>query len=93
MFERNSSNLDENISYVAVDENEKLNGFILTKIWNDPFEINTYEDICWINLIYVTRQSRNHGIGSRLLEFVEKEVKKIGKKIICLGKDYLNYFY
>ena len=92
LFKRNSSNLTEDISYIALDEDENLVGFVLTKIWNDKFEINTYEDICWINLIYVVPKSRNQGIGSRLLELVEKEAVKIGKKSLFLGKDYLNYF-
>ena len=92
LFNRNSSNLSYNMSYVALDENKELLGFILTKVWNDQFSISSYDELCWINLIYVVPKSRRLGIGSKLLELVEKEAKKIGKKILHLGKDYLNYF-
>ena len=92
LFKRNSSNLSNDLSYVAIDENKQIVGFILSKIWNDEFKILSYDESCWINLIYVVPKSRRLGIGSKLLELVEKEAKKIGKKNLFLGKDYNNYF-
>lgn len=91
LFIRNSSNLADNLSFVALNNNQVV-GFILSKIWKDEFKINTYDEACWINLIYVVPKSRRLGIGSTLLELVEKEAKLIGKKILFLGKDYNNYF-
>ena len=44
LFKRNSSNLCYNSSFIALDENEKIVGFILTKIWNNSFLINGYSD-------------------------------------------------
>lgn len=92
LFNRNSSNLANEISYVAIDENNNLVGFILVKIWKDKFKIVSYDDSCWLNLIYVVPKSRRLGIGSKMLELVEKEAEKIGKKTLYLGKDYYNYF-
>ena len=92
LFLRNSSNLANDISYVAIDENQNLVGYILVKIWNDDFKIPSYDETCWLNLIYVVPKSRRLGIGSKLLELVEKEAEKIGKKNLHLGKDYYNYF-
>ena len=92
LFMRNSSNLADELSYVAIDERGNLVGFILSKIWEDKFKITSYDDTCWINLIYVVPKSRRLGIGSKLLELVEKEAEKIGKKNLYLGRDYCNYF-
>lgn len=92
LFIRNSLNLEKNISYVALNDNNDLVGFVLVKIWKEEFQITSYDDFCWINLIYVDPKSRRLGIGSKLLELVEKEAKKIGKKNLFLGKDYYNYF-
>lgn len=91
LFKRNSSNINKDASFVCID-NENLVGFILAKFWENDFSINGYEDACWINLFYVSPKFRKLGIGSKLLELVEKEAKKLNKKILYLGKDYLNYF-
>ncbi len=92
LFNRNLSNVDLKASYVSIDDNNKLVGFILVKFWKDSFDINTYNDSCWINLIYVDSKSRRLGIGSKLLELAEKEAIQAKKKCLYLGKDYLNYF-
>lgn len=92
LFKRNSSNLCYNSSFIALDENEKIVGFILTKIWNNSFLINGYSDSGWINLFCVSSQYRNLGIGSKLLELAEKEMRKMKKNRLYLGRDLLNYF-
>lgn len=91
LFERNLSNVDKDASYVVINE-EKLIGFILIKYWKDSFVINDYLDASWISLIYVDPKFRKKGLGSRLLELCEKEARDKNKKILYLGKDYLNYF-
>jgi GNAT superfamily N-acetyltransferase len=78
-------------SFVAV-ENEKVVGFILSKIWDGNKEIPTYINTGWISLFYVARKYRNQGIGSLLLSNVETEMKKQGIKTIHIGRDVNNFF-
>ena len=92
LFNRNVSNIYEHSSFYVLNDNDQLVGFVLAKIWNDEFKINGYDDSAWISLIYVDPQYRNQGIGTKLLDLVEKEMRQLGKKVLYLGKDYLNYF-
>ncbi len=91
LFERNLSNASMDASYVAINDKE-LVGFIVCKFWNDEYFINTYEESAWISLFMVKPCYRMQGIGSKLLEKVEYEVKKLGKHNLFLGKDYFNFF-
>lgn len=91
LFERNLSNIYQNASFIAYDD-EQVVGFIISKIWNDPFYIPTYSESGWISLFFVKKEYRGKGIGSTLFEYSENELRRIGKKIIYLGKDYLNFF-
>ena len=91
LFDRNTDSLDEDISAVAVD-NDKVIGFILIKIWKYPFIIESYLNAAWINLLYVIPKMRKHGIGTILLNQAEEELKKIGKNVLNLGRDYHNFF-
>ncbi len=91
LLNRNLSNIYKKGSFV-VYENDNLVGFIISKIWDDKFNIPTYNDSGWISLFLVDSKYRSQGIGSILLELVEKELKKRGKTSVFLGKDYLNFF-
>lgn len=91
LMNRNLSNLYERASYVVYDESEIV-GFIISKIWQDEFEIPGYADTGWISLILVDCKYRNKGIGTKLLTLAENKFKEIGKCFINLGKDYLNFF-
>lgn len=92
LFQRNISNIYQKGSYIVLNDEDKIIGFVLAKIWKEDFKIPTYEDSGWINLLYVDSKYQNQGVGSRLLELVEKEMRVLGKKRIYLGRDYLNYF-
>lgn len=91
LLNRNLSNAYDNASYVALD-NEKVIGFIIGKIWESKFYIDSYNDTGWISLIYVHPEYRNKGIGTKLLDIVEKEFEKLNKKTIHIGKDYNDFF-
>lgn len=91
LFDRNTRNSYDKASYVAL-EDDKAVGFIIGKIWNDEYKINGYEDCGWVNLIYVLPQYRKRGIGTALLKKTEYEFELLNKKIIYIGRDYLNYF-
>lgn len=91
LFERNLSNASMSASYVAL-ENDDLVGFIICKFWSDKFYIDLYDESAWISLFYVKECYRKQGVGSELLERVEYETKKLRKKHLYIGKDYLNFF-
>lgn len=73
-----------NGSLVAILDNTPV-GFIATKI-------NEKNDSAYINSLVVLPKYQNQGIGSKLLEFAEFEVKKLNKKEIHVGRDTYDYF-
>ena len=91
LFERNLSNAYDEGSLVVLIDNNPV-AFIISKIWSDEYNINGYDEIGWINLIYVHPKYRKQGIGTKLIETIESEFKKLNKKIYYIGRDYLNYF-
>ncbi len=91
LFERNLLNASLEYSYV-VTKDDYLIGFIICKVWNEDFYINTYDENCWISLFYVNKSNRGNGIGTKLLNLVELNLKRLSKKNLYIGKDYLNYF-
>lgn len=91
LFRRNISNIYQEASFIVVFE-EKVIGFIFSKIWEDEYQIESYKDVGWISLFYVQKKFRNQGIGSKLLDLVEQKMLELGKKVLFLGKDYNNYF-
>ena len=56
LFERNLLNASLEYSYVVTND-DNLIGFIICKVWNEDFYINTYDENCWISLFYVNRFS------------------------------------
>lgn len=91
LFKRNVSNAYHNGSLVVLINDEPI-AFCISKIWNDEYIINGYDEIGWINLIYVHPKYRKQGIGTILLETIESEFKKLNKTTYYIGRDYLNYF-
>lgn len=91
LFQRNISNAYTNASLVVIINNEPI-AFCISKIWNEQYIINGYDDIGWINLIYVHPKFRKQGIGTKLLETIESEFKKLNKSTYYVGRDYLNFF-
>ncbi|MCI6508046.1 MAG: GNAT family N-acetyltransferase [Bacilli bacterium] len=91
LFERNTNDICDDASYVALDH-DKVVGFIIGKTWESNFVIGDYEDSGWISLIYVHPKYRNKGIGTKLLELAETEFDRLNKKIIHIGRDYNDFF-
>jgi predicted N-acetyltransferase YhbS len=91
LFDRIIENIYMKASYVVVS-NEKLIGFVIGKVWQDDYNIKTYEKIGWISLIYVLPKYRNQGIGTKLINLSIDALKEFGVHTINLGKDYNNFF-
>ena len=68
-------------------DKDKLVGFIVGK--KNITDIVSYVDMGWISLIFVSKKYRKQGIGSHLLEEVEKY---LDVKTINVGKDINNFF-
>ena len=87
---------DENLflpgSWMALDNENHLIGFIISKRWQDPTPVPMPTDYGWIQVLVVSEKESNKGIGSLLLEKAENVLKAAGAKDILLGSDPLYYF-
>nr|WP_309098204.1 GNAT family N-acetyltransferase [Fredinandcohnia onubensis] len=79
-------------SYLAINEQSKLIGFVVTKCIQDKNETLLNQDVGWIQVLIVDSKSRENGIGSVLVEIAEKSLQKQGCKTIYLGCDPGHYF-
>ncbi|MBS4218755.1 GNAT family N-acetyltransferase [Bacillus sp. FJAT-49711] len=87
---------DENVflpgSWMALDDEDNVVGFIISKRWQDPMPVPMPKDVGWIQVLVVSEKERNKGIGSLLLEKAETALKADGAAEIQLGGDPLHYF-
>lgn len=95
LFKQNSFD-DCNIfiegSLIAVNQDDQVVGFIVTKRWQDPIDVGISKETGWIQVLLVDRQYRNKGIGETLLRHAETKLKESGIHHIWLGKDTWHYF-
>ncbi|MBS4195997.1 GNAT family N-acetyltransferase [Lederbergia citri] len=95
LFKQNSFE-DENVflpgSWMAVNDDDDVIGFIISKRWQDPMPVPMPTDVGWIQVLVVNKNERNKGIGSLLVEKAESALKADGAKEIQLGGDPLHYF-
>lgn len=79
----NHSQVIKNASWLALNENNELIGFIVGK--------SSGRD-GWIQMIMVDEEYRHKGIGKELLKLSEEGLKENGVNNIALGKDRYHYF-
>ena len=94
LFNRNTyltNGFLEEYSYVVLEDDLPI-GFIINKYWPTTNEDGLYESTGWISLIYVLKQYRKKGIGTKLIEMSLEAFKSLNIKKIYLGKDYQNFF-
>lgn len=85
---KNRINNENNIFYVAVNENNKVIAFIDGNIPNDEW---WYKDsVAYLNHIYVDESYRNRGIAKMLLKQFEKTSHQKGAKYVRLLAFYQN---
>lgn len=85
-------NLYKEGSLIAVDDKDKVIGFIAVKKWNDAIDVGISKENGWIQIILVDRDYRNKGIGGKLLNHAESKLKESGMNQIWLGRDTWHYF-
>ena len=95
LFEQNSF-LDINLfgdgSLIAVNDDDRVIGFVVTKKWQDDIDVGISKETGWIQVLLVDREYRNQGIGRRLLNHAEAKLKESGMSRILLGMDTWHYF-
>ncbi|MDO5564191.1 MAG: GNAT family N-acetyltransferase [Eubacteriales bacterium] len=86
-------NFDNKLSFV-VEEDEKIVAFGYATKRKFPYlERGLEPDRGWINVLFVDERYRNKGIGSSLLNCLEKELIKLSIKSITLCAYSPNYFF
>lgn len=78
-------------SFILLNEEEVV-GFIFSKTWNHSYLIPDYDSYGWISLLYIKPSERGKGLGSKLLELAEVNLKTHNKRVIFIGRDYENFF-
>src|SRR5699024_9015775 len=95
LFVQNSFQ-DKNVCYkssrIAIDEQDKVIGFIVAKRWQEDLDVVMSEGTGWIQVLLVDQEARGKGIGSKLLGHAESELIAAGVKEILLGRDPYHYF-
>lgn len=95
LFMQNSFN-DMNVlyesSYIALDHEDKVIGFIVAKRWKEEVDVKLDQKRGWIQVLLVDSEHRGNGIGTMLLKRTEAELKENGIEVIQLAGDPFHYF-
>ncbi|GAB6988887.1 GNAT family N-acetyltransferase [Paenibacillus pini] len=79
-------------SWLALDDNNTLLGFVLTKKWQETErEMTLGLGGGWISAIVVRTEARGKGIGSRLLALAEDALREAGAEHVYIGRDPWHY--
>jgi GNAT superfamily N-acetyltransferase len=95
LFQQNSIE-EQNVyipgSFIAVDQDDQVAGFVIAKRWQENLDIQMNKDVGWIQVLMVGASFRSKGIGSALLKLAEKALRDSQCKKVFLGRDTWHYF-
>ncbi|WP_042459414.1 GNAT family N-acetyltransferase [Neobacillus dielmonensis] len=95
LFKQNSFE-DENIlpegSLIAINDEDQVAGFIVSKCWREKINISIDQETGWIQVLLVRSSFRRRGIGSALLREAESALREHNCKRVLLGRDPYHYF-
>jgi GNAT superfamily N-acetyltransferase len=81
-----------NEASIAFMENGELIGFVVAKRYQEHLQASMASHIGWIQCLLVKETARNRGIGTRMIQHVEKEFAQVGITEIRIGRDPWHYF-
>ncbi len=79
-------------SYIAVDDQDHVIGFVVAKRWQEEIDVKMDPKRGWIQVLLVDSAHRGKGIGTTLLERAEADLKGNGVEEMQLGGDPFHYF-
>ena len=85
-------NVSYNSSYIAVDDQDHVIGFVVAKRWQEQVDVKMDPKRGWIQVLLVDNAHREKGIGTMLLERAEAELKGNGVVEMQLAGDPFHYF-
>ncbi|MDO4499638.1 MAG: GNAT family N-acetyltransferase [Erysipelotrichaceae bacterium] len=86
-------NFNPELSWVALD-GDKVVGYILAMKRIFPYlERGTEPERGWIDVMFVDKEYRRQGIGTKLLKLAEDKLKEMGAKNITLAAYSPSYFF
>ncbi|CAM4184623.1 GNAT family N-acetyltransferase [Lederbergia lenta] len=95
LFEQNSMD-DENVlesgSGIALNQNDEVIGFVVSKRWQEDIDVKMNKETGWIQVLIVDSEYRRQGVGVALLEKAENALKLAGVVKITFGSDPWHYF-
>lgn len=95
LFIQNSFN-DVNVSYegsyIAVDDQDHVIGFVVAKRWQETIDVKMDPKRGWIQVLLIDSTHRGKGLGTKLLKRAEAQLKGNGVEEMQLGGDPFHYF-
>ncbi|MBO0588132.1 GNAT family N-acetyltransferase [Sporosarcina sp. E16_8] len=85
-------NVSYDSSYIAVDDQDHVIGFVVTKRWQEQIDVKMDPKRGWIQVLLVDSARRGKGTGTMLLERAEAGLKEYGVEEMQLGGDPFHYF-
>ncbi|WP_186670871.1 GNAT family N-acetyltransferase [Sporosarcina sp. BP05] len=85
-------NISYGSSYIAVDDQDHVIGFVVAKRWQEEIDVKMDPKRGWIQVLLVDSAHRGKGIGTTLLERAEADLKGNGVEEMQLGGDPFHYF-
>ncbi|MBO0600713.1 GNAT family N-acetyltransferase [Sporosarcina sp. E16_3] len=85
-------NISYGSSYIAVDDQDHVIGFVVAKRWQEEIDVKMDPKRGWIQVLLVDSAHRGKGIGTTLLERAEADLKGNGVEEMQLGGDPYHYF-
>ncbi|MFJ7936168.1 GNAT family N-acetyltransferase [Sporosarcina sp. NPDC096371] len=95
LFQQNSFddvNVSNNSSYMAVDDQDYVIGFVVTKRWQEKIGVQMDPKRGWIQVLLVDSAHRGKGIGTKLLKRAEADLQGNGIEEVQLAGDPFHYF-
>jgi predicted N-acetyltransferase YhbS len=95
LFIQNSfedKNVLQSGSFIAVNDENQVIGFVVSKCWQENLDVQLNPEIGWIQVLLVKSSYRCEGIGSALLKRAEQTLKDKNIKRIHIGRDPWHYF-